>query len=77
MMEARLTGVTDKELGETYGRREATGGGGQRRLGLLAGGGSADVAGWVGNWQLEETGRCGQRTLGRLTGGRLAVTVAS
>ena len=41
-------------------------------LGLLAGGGPADVAGWVDGWQLEETGGCGRRTLGRSMGGRLA-----
>ena len=64
MMKTRLTGVPDKVLGETYGRREATGGGGRRRLGLLAGGGSADVAGCADGWQLEETGGCGRRTLG-------------
>ena len=76
MITARLTGVTNKELEETYGRLEETGGCGRRRLGLLAGGGPADVAGWVDGWQLEETGGYGRRTLGRSTGGRL-VDVAS
>ena len=47
MVKARLTGVTNKELEETYGRLEETGGCSRRMLGLLAGGGSADVAGWV------------------------------
>ena len=61
MITARLTGVTNRELEETYGRLEEAGGCGRRMLGLLAGGGSADVAGWVDDWQLEETGRCGRR----------------
>ena len=73
MITMRLTGVTNKELGETYGRREATSGGGRRRLGLLVGGGSADVAGCADGWQMEETGRCGRRTLGWSTGGQLVV----
>ena len=47
MVKAKLTGVTNMELEETYGRLEATGGCDRWRLGLLAGGGSADVAGWV------------------------------
>ena len=69
MVKARLTGVTNKELEETYGRLEETGGCGRRMLGLLAGGGPADVAGWVDGWQLEETGRCGRRILGPTMGG--------
>ena len=73
MIQARLTGVTDGESEETYGRPEETSGCGRRMLGPLAGGGPADVAGWVDGWQLEETGGCGRRTLGRSTGGRLAV----
>ena len=72
MITARLTGVTDRELEETYGRLEETGGCGRRTLGLLAGGGSADVAGWVNGWQLEETGGCGRQTLGWSMGGQLA-----
>ena len=72
MIKARLTGVTDGESEETYGRLEETGGCGRRMLGLSAGGGPADVAGWVDGWQREETGGCGLRTLGRSTGERLA-----
>ena len=64
MVKAKLIGVTNMKLEETYGRLEATGGCDRWRLGLLTGGGSADVAGWVGDWQLEETGGCGRRTLG-------------
>jgi len=65
---ARLTRVTDWDKTDSLkrpdGRLEATGGCDRWRLGLLTGGGSADVAGWVGDWQLEETGGCGRRTLG-------------
>ena len=68
MITARLTGVTNKELEETYGRLEETGGCGRRMLGLLAGGGSADVAGRIDDWQLEETGGCGRRITGRAGG---------
>ena len=39
MVKAKLTGVTNMELEETYGRLEATGGCDRRSLGLLAGGG--------------------------------------
>ena len=44
MIKARLTGVTDRELEETYGRLEETGGCGRRTLGRLMGGWLADVA---------------------------------
>ena len=47
---------------------EGPGGCGRRMLGLLAGGGSAGVAGWIDDWQLEETGGCGRRTTGRAGG---------
>ena len=55
-MKARLTRVTDWDetdsLKRPDGRLEATGGCGWRRLGLLAGGGSADVAGWVDDFNI-------------------------
>ena len=48
---ARLTRVTDWDktdsLKRPNGRLEAAGGCDRWRLGLLAGGGSVDVAGWV------------------------------
>ena len=47
MVKAKLTRVINMELKEAYGQLEATSGCDRRRLGLLAGGGSADVAGWV------------------------------
>ena len=59
MVKARLTGVTNKELEETYGRLEETGGCSRRMLGLLAwriGG-----CGWLGRW-LQREG-CGRSSL--------------
>ena len=86
MVKAKLTGVTNMELEETYGRLEATSGCDRWRLGLLAGGGSADVAGWVDGFNGKVVGdllfprvRGGlsqhKPLVGRATGIRPAITV--